>query len=69
MGRMKDIFMEVVQQDGTLPENFNLGEYMYKKKLENEEWQKATELKNLQGTKNAAYDEKLDENSCNNKKT
>ena len=38
MGRMKDIYMEVVQEDGLLPENFNLAEYMYKKDLADEEW-------------------------------
>lgn len=38
MGRMKDIYMEVVQENGLLPENFNLAEYKYKKDLADEEW-------------------------------
>ena len=38
MGRMKDIYMEVVQENGLLPENFNLAEYLHKKNLEDEEW-------------------------------
>lgn len=37
---MKEIYMEVVQEDGLLPENFNLAEYKHKKDLENEEWEK-----------------------------
>lgn len=37
---MKDIYMEVVQEDGLLPENFSLAEYQHKKNLENEEWEK-----------------------------
>jgi hypothetical protein len=63
MGRMKDIYMEVVQEDGMLPANFSLAEYMYKKQLENEEWQKTAEFEELQRRKNKDYDEKLDANS------
>ena len=37
---MKEIYMEVVQEDGLLPENFNLAEHKHKKDLENEEWEK-----------------------------
>lgn len=68
MGRMKDIYMEVVQEDGMLPEDFNLLEYLHKKRLENEEWQKATELAEIQGKESNRNDERLDENSNNNKK-
>lgn len=39
MGRMKDIYMEVVQENGLLPENFNLAEYVHRKNLEDEEWE------------------------------
>ena len=39
MGKMKDIYMEVVQENGLLPENFSLTEYMHKKRLEDEEWE------------------------------
>lgn len=66
MGRMKDIYMEVVQENGLLPEDFNLSEYLHKKRLENEEWQKTTELEKLQGRKNSGHDEKLDEDYCIN---
>jgi hypothetical protein len=68
MGRMKEIFMEVVQEEGTLPEDFNLGDYMYKKRLENEEWQQKTELEEIQRRKNNRNDEGLDENSISTNK-
>lgn len=38
MGRMKQVYMEVVQENGLLPENFDLAEYKYKKDLADEEW-------------------------------
>jgi hypothetical protein len=38
MGRMKQVYMEVVQENGLLPENFDLAEYKYKKDLADEEY-------------------------------
>ena len=39
MGRMKDIFMEVMQTYGTIPDDFNLDEYRLKKEMSDAEWQ------------------------------
>lgn len=39
MGRMKDIFMEVMQTYGTIPDGFNLDEYRLKKEMSDAEWQ------------------------------
>lgn len=39
MGRMKDIFMEVMQTYGTIPNDFNLDEYRLKKEMSDAEWQ------------------------------
>ena len=39
MGRMKDIFMEVMQMYGTIPDDFNLDEYRLKKEMSDAEWQ------------------------------
>lgn len=43
MGRMKQVYMEVVQENGLLPENFDLAEYKYKKDLADEEWKNKRE--------------------------
>ena len=40
MGKMKNVYMEVVQENGLLPDGFSLNEYLHKKNLENEEWEK-----------------------------
>jgi hypothetical protein len=39
MGRMKDIFIEVMQEYGTVPDDFNLTDYKLKKEIDNAEWQ------------------------------
>lgn len=44
MGRMKDVYMQVMEEYGNvLPEGFSLGEYMFKKELENAELQEIEE--------------------------
>jgi hypothetical protein len=43
MGRMKDIFIEVMQEYGTIPNDFNLTEYKLKKEIDNAEWQEQHE--------------------------
>ena len=43
MGRMKDIFIEVMQEYGTIPNDFNLTEYKLKKEIDNAEWQEQNE--------------------------
>lgn len=39
MGKMKQVYMEVVQEDGQLPDGFSLAEYLHKKQIENAEWE------------------------------
>jgi hypothetical protein len=39
MGRIKDIFIEVMQEYGTVPDDFNLTDYKLKKEIDNAEWQ------------------------------
>jgi hypothetical protein len=39
MGRMKDIFIEVMETYGTIPDDFNLDEYRLKKEMSDAEWQ------------------------------
>jgi hypothetical protein len=52
MGRMKDIFIEVMQEYGTVPDDFNLTDYKLKKEIDNAEWQEQHEkLKNSQTIK------------------
>lgn len=46
MGKMKQVYMEVVQENGLLPDNFTLEEYLHKKEIENAEWEEHE--KNLQ---------------------
>lgn len=46
---MKQVYMEVVQENGLLPENFSLSEYIRKKEIENAEWKEHE--KNLQSQK------------------
>lgn len=57
MGRMKDIFMEVMQMYGTIPDDFNLDEYKLKKEMSDAEWQeherKAKEYKKREETQRA----------------
>ena len=36
---MKEIFMEVMQMYGTIPDDFNLDEYRLKKEMSDAEWQ------------------------------
>ena len=55
MGRMKDIYMEVVQENGLLPENFSLTEYLHKKEIENAEWEEHE--KNMQSKKETSIGE------------
>lgn len=44
MGRMKDVYMEVMEKYGSvLPEDFSLGEYMLKKQIEDAEQQEMFE--------------------------
>jgi hypothetical protein len=52
MGRMKDIFIEVMQEYGTVPDDFNLTDYKLKKEIDNAEWQEQHEkLKSSQTIK------------------
>ena len=52
MGRMKDIFIEVMQEYGTVPDDFNLTEYKLKKEIDNAEWQEQyKKIKNAQAIK------------------
>lgn len=44
MGKMKNVYMEVVQENGLLPDGFSLDEYLHKKNLENEEWKKDSKV-------------------------
>lgn len=62
MGRMKDIYMEVVQENGLLPENFSLTEYLRKKEIENVEWQE--HQKNLQSQKESSVGEHDQNGDC-----
>ena len=62
MGRMKDIYMEVVQENGLLPENFSLTEYLRKKEIENAEWQE--HQKNLQSQKESSVGEPDQNGDC-----
>ena len=39
MGRMKDIFIEVMELYGTIPDNFDIDEYKLKKEMSDAEWQ------------------------------
>lgn len=55
MGKMKQVYMEVVQEDGLLPEGFTLEEYSRKKEIENGEWEEHE--KNLQSKKENSSDE------------
>ena len=33
MGRMKDIFIDLMEEHGTIPENFDIDQYQLKKEL------------------------------------
>ena len=66
---MKELYMEIQDYyNGQIPEDFTIGEYLHKKRLENEEWQKTTELAEIQRKESNRNDERLDENSNNSKK-
>ena len=60
MGRMKDIFMEVMQTYGTIPDDFNLDEYRLKKEMSDAEWQeherKVEEYKKREEAQRATQD-------------
>ena len=60
MGRMKDIFMEVMQTYGTIPDGFNLDEYRLKKEMSDAEWQeherKVEEYKKREEAQRATQD-------------
>jgi len=59
---MKDIYMEVVQENGLLPENFSLSEYLRKKQIENAEWEEHE--KNMQSkTQNSTGEHGQDGNN------
>jgi hypothetical protein len=48
MGRMKDIFIEVMEMYGTIPDDFNVDEYKLKKELnEAEEKEYLEKLKKI----------------------
>jgi hypothetical protein len=51
MGRMKDIFMEVMETYGKIPDDFNLTEYKLKKELEDAEWEEYEENLRLEKEK------------------
>lgn len=57
---MKDIFMEVMQTYGTIPDDFNLDEYRLKKEMSDAEWQeherKVEEYKKREEAQRATQD-------------
>ena len=65
MGKMKELFMEIRQRyDDEIPDDFSLRDYLYVKKMENEEWQrKEEEFTRKENNKN---DAKLDDSGGSN---
>lgn len=57
MGRMKEIFFEVMQTYGTIPDDFELDDYKLKKDMSDAEWQeherKVEEYKKREETQRA----------------
>jgi hypothetical protein len=49
MGRMKDVYIDVMEQYGHIPKDFSLGDYLMKKKQEEYEWEEHE--KNMQSEK------------------
>ena len=49
MGRMKDVYIDIMQKYNHIPKDFNLGEYLHKKQIEDAEWKEHQE--NMQSQK------------------
>ena len=49
MGRMKDVYIDVMEQYGHIPGDFNLGDYLKSKKQKEDEWEEHE--KNMQSEK------------------
>ena len=64
MGKMKQLYMEIDEYyEGDIPEDLTIGEYLQKRRKENEEWEQyEKETKSHQRTENHQDDEKLDGN-------
>jgi hypothetical protein len=43
MGRMKELYIEIMERYGELPENFDYYDYKRKKDLENAQWKEQQE--------------------------
>ena len=58
MGRMKELYMEIMERYGKLPENFDYYEYKRKRDLENAQWKEQQEknerVERKENTKNDA---------------
>lgn len=65
MGRMKDIYMEVMHQYGEMPTDFSLTDYLLKKKRDENEWEET--VKNAQERKSSQDDEILDGDGSSSK--
>lgn len=66
MGKMKQLYMEIQDYyDGDVPEDLKLGDYLLKRKKEDEEWEETA--KHAKERKNCENDESLDGNGSGSK--
>lgn len=64
MGRMKELYMEIMERYGELPENFDYYDYKRKRDLENAHWKEQEEKdKRAQREKNNSHDAGVDDTS------
>ena len=71
MGKMKQLYMEIEDYyQGDIPEDLTIGQYLQKRRKENEEWEQyEKEAKSVERTENHQNDEKFYGNgsSCKEK--